>query len=277
MNTQHNLINLFNQYFEVIPADTPEKLRECYRLRYAVLCEELQIPGFESECYPDRLETDQYDKRSIHCLMIHKPTRKIAGTVRIILAEQENLNTKFPIESAADTCFFHNIIPYESISRSRLAEISRLILAPEFRARKGENQQPYGVRIDSESFTDQNERRQSKVSWQNLDNRRNNTRRSFPHAALGLIIAILRMSVEHNVIYAYCGMEPACARFLQSFGINFTPISPMVNYHGLRRCYIGYGPDIMENIFKKHPPVWELIEPYGKTFLTKNNDQSIQF
>lgn len=266
MDTQHNLIDLFNQYFEVVSADTPEKLRECYRLRYEVYCTEGIIPGFHPDDYPEGLEQDPYDERSVHCLLIHKPSGCIAGTVRLILPIPGKCDDKFPIEEHAGDSFYPDIISFNNISRARLGEISRLILSPKFRARKGESRHPDGVAEDNEYLTEQNGTPNPQVHLEKPGPHRNDPRRVFPHAILGLFVAIVRMSVEQNLTYWYGGMEPVCARFLRSFGIDFTPIGPIVDYYGSRRSYFGSVPDIMENIYRVNSQVWALLTENGALF-----------
>lgn len=82
MDTDLNLAGQFHQYFKVVLADALEKLQECYRIRYKVYCEEGLIPGFGVKDYPEGLEQGEYDERSVHCLLMHKPTKRVAGTVR---------------------------------------------------------------------------------------------------------------------------------------------------------------------------------------------------
>lgn len=266
LDTQSSLIDLFNEYFEVVRADTPEKLRECCRLRYEVYCKEALIPGFDASNYPKGLEYDQYDEQSVHYLLIHKPKDIVAGTVRLILAPQGKPDQKFPLEKFAGDMFYADIVSFDNLPREHLGEISRLILAPEFRARRGEDLRPHGVAEDPEHSTQQDRRHQSSTVLNGPDLRKKTPRRVFPHAILGLFVAIVRMSVEHNLTYWYGGMEPACARFLRSFGINFTPISPIVDYYGPCKSYLGYIPDIMENIYQSNQQVWTLLTDNGKFF-----------
>lgn len=252
---QHDLIDLFHQYFEVIRADTPEKLRKCFRLRYEVYCKEALIPGFDASDYPDGLERDQYDEQSVHCLLLHRPTGCVAGTVRIILPNLKSQNFKFPLEKVAGI---------EILPRTRIGEISRLILAPEFRSRKGEDRQPQGMTENPEHALQRNERRNLHAKWEGPDLRRDTPRRIFPHAALGLFVAIMRMSIEENLNYLYAGMEPVCGRFLRSFGIDLTFISPIVDYYGPCKSYFGYIPAILENVYRTNRQVWTLLTNNGE-------------
>lgn len=263
MDTQSNLIDLFNHYFEIIHANTPEKLQECFRLRYEVYCKEAIIPGFDAIDYPEEKEQDEYDERSIHCLLVHKPSKVNAGTVRIILPDNSNPHEKFPVEKVAGDFFFRDFLSEIKIPRSRVGEISRLILAPQFRARKGESKNPTGLLEGSDLLSQQSERRRPTISQQAEDRRGSVPRRIFPHAVLGLFVAIVRMSLENNLTYWYGGMEPVCARFLKSFGINFTPISPVVDYFGPCVTYMGYIPDILDNIYRTKQEIWNLLTDNG--------------
>jgi len=263
VDAQANLIDLFNHYFEVIYADTPEKKRECYRLRYEVYCKEAIIPGFDADNYPNGEEQDEYDERSLHCLLVHKPTKTNAGTVRIILSDSRNPDERFPAEKVAGDLLFCDMLTQADVSRSQIGEISRLILAPQFRARKGEDQKPTGLPEDLNSTFQASGRRQSTTAWQVEDRRGDAPRRIFPHAVLGLFVAITRMSLENNLSYLYGGMEPVCARFLKSFGMNFTPISPIIDYFGPCRAYLSYAPDLINNIYRTNRQIWNLLTDNG--------------
>lgn len=263
MDTHANLIDLFNRYFEVVHADTPEKKRECYRLRYEVYCKEAVIPGFDASDYPNGEERDEYDERSLHCLLVHKPTKANAGTVRVILPHPNSPDERFPVEKIAGDLFFHDVLARANISRSQIGEISRLILAPQFRARRGEGRKPTGLSEVSDPVLQASGRRQSIANQQAEERRGGIPRRVFPHAVLGLFVAIVRMSLNNNLSYWYGGMEPVCARFLKSFGIDFAPISPMIDYFGPCRTYLGYIPDVMDNIYRTNQQIWNLLTDNG--------------
>lgn len=253
MDTQSSLIDLFNEYFEVVRVDTPEKLQECCRLRYEVYCKEALIPGFDANDYPDGLERDQYDERSVHCLLVHNSTGRIAGTVRVILHDSKD-QFKFPLEK---------VTGLEIFPHNRIGEVSRLILAPEFRGRKGESRQPQGIAQEPEYSAPKNGRRDPQAKWNGPDLRKSIPRRRFPHTVLGLITGLVQMSVEHNLNYWYAGMEPACARLLRSFGINFAPISPIIDYYGPCKGYFCYIPEILENVYRTDQQIWGLLTQNG--------------
>src|SRR5207253_10172225 len=82
-----DFLSCYRQHFEVVRASTPTLLDEVYRLRYQVYCVE---HAYET---PDEQmggrETDIYDDRSAHVLLVHKGTSAVAGTVRVILPKAD--------------------------------------------------------------------------------------------------------------------------------------------------------------------------------------------
>jgi N-acyl amino acid synthase of PEP-CTERM/exosortase system len=69
--TESPLAHLFERYFSVVPANTGILLEKVYQLRHQVYCDEL---GYEQQ-RASQLEFDEYDKRSIHCLLFHKSSQ----------------------------------------------------------------------------------------------------------------------------------------------------------------------------------------------------------
>jgi len=266
LDTEVNFIELFDHYFEVIDADTPEKLQACYRLRYDVYCKEGVIPGFSPEDYPEGLERDEYDERSAHSLLLHKPSGRIAGTVRVILPDPDRPETPFPLEKFAGASFYSDVSALEALPRTRLGEISRLILAPEFRGRRGERRNPYGVPEEIDNLASQQDRRAPLQSESAFERRLNAKRRVFPHTILGLLVAVARISIRHRIAYLYMGMEPSCARLLQSFGVCFVPISPLIDYYGLCQSYLGSILEIEESTHRNNLQVWKLLTADGALY-----------
>ena len=70
----------FRKYFQVEPAFSDELRNAVYSIRHEVYCEEL---GFEP-VRPDRRETDEYDRHSLHCLLYrHAEGALIGSTVTL--------------------------------------------------------------------------------------------------------------------------------------------------------------------------------------------------
>ena len=256
MEAKNTLVGLFNTFFEVLPVNTPERFQESYRLRYRVYCQEAKDSVFDPGDYPEKLEYDLYDKRkrSVHSLLIHKPSGKIAGTVRIVLPIKGNSDARFPIEEFAGHSFYPDNESLKHLQRSQLGEISRLIIAPEFRMRRGESLNAQGLT----RYTDYSTKDQSPS--------KSVQRRRFPHTILGLFVAIVRMSAENDLTCWYALMEPVCERLLQSFCIYFKQISPIVDFHGFRRSYLGNISDILGLVYRMDPEIWDLLTNNGVFF-----------
>ena len=65
-----SLKSVFEEYFQIVLADTPALRDTVFRLRYQIYCMET---GFERpEDFPDGLEKDAFDGRAVHSLLQHK-------------------------------------------------------------------------------------------------------------------------------------------------------------------------------------------------------------
>ncbi|TRO83327.1 PEP-CTERM/exosortase system-associated acyltransferase [Desulfuromonas acetexigens] len=94
---------------------------EVLALRYKVYCEER---GFENpEDHPDGLERDEYDSHAVHFAALLKSTRKVVGTVRLILHSESS----FPIERAFT---FNKDLSH--LHPRQLGEVSRLALSKSY-------------------------------------------------------------------------------------------------------------------------------------------------
>lgn len=252
---QFDLVDLFNEYFEMFPADTPELKREVFILRHQVYCLET---GFENQadCQVEfdqqgqavYLEIDEYDDRAAHYLIRHRRTGKFAATVRLILPVAGNFEAPFPIEA--------NSSLYEPVTdpsiRSTLAEISRFAVSKDFKRRRGETGTLAGVTDETVVYFEHDERR------------------VLPHITVSLFAATFRMAIPHGITHVYAVMEPALLRLLNRFGIVFRHIGQDIDYHGLRRPCLGIGDEIMTGIREANPPLWDLITLRGTLRQPKN-------
>ncbi|MFN2289295.1 MAG: GNAT family N-acyltransferase [Chromatocurvus sp.] len=101
-------------------------LRRVLQLRYRVYCKER---GFcRAEDYPDHLEIDEYDDRSVH-FAAFDPEGEVAGSVRLVCHER---GSGFPYQ---DHCKLFNEIELPDARKS--GEVSRLVLNRNFRTPPG--------------------------------------------------------------------------------------------------------------------------------------------
>ena len=86
--TESTLSGLYDRYFTVLPATTPDLLDAAHALRYQVYCVE---HAFEDPARQvGEREFDRYDSRSIHAVLLYTPTGDVVGCVRLILPEADS-------------------------------------------------------------------------------------------------------------------------------------------------------------------------------------------
>ncbi|ABA57652.1 conserved hypothetical protein [Nitrosococcus oceani ATCC 19707] len=240
-----NLIAVFNKYFEVVPAKTADLKNQFFHLRYQVYSQELQLSDFESWRYPDGHETDKYDKRSVYSLLRHRRTKQIVGGLRLVLCDSVDPLQPFPIEEHAGHYFDAQLIEPSKLPRRNIAEVSRLMIAKNFRCRGKEVLYAHGM--DDSSFED-----------------RSHTRRQFPHPILGLLVALVQTSSEYGITHWYAIMEPALNRLLGRFGFDLEPIGPEVDYYGIRQPCLQNIDSVLARVFQKNRDIWELVTESGR-------------
>lgn len=235
------LVDLYQKWFAVVPADTPELVRESQRLRYQVYCVET---GFENaEEFPDRLERDSYDDHSVCSLLIHRPSGMVAGTVRLILPGGGT--TDLPaLEVSPDL----RDLGQDRLPRECTAEISRFAISKEFRKRREDTLIP-ALYENPSAAGDQ---------------------RVIPHITLGLMQAILRMSIENGMRHLAIVVEPALDRLIRKLGIYFTPIGPLIDFHGRRRAHHRDIAGLLDEVYDRKPEIWEVLTDGGRLWSAPN-------
>ena len=111
---------MFDNRFETLVADTEVSKAIHYNLRYQVYCLERRFEN--PAAFPDQLETDDYDKNSVHFIVRHRESGQWIGAMRLVLA----ISGKLPLTliSTVDT----NSIG--SLANTIVAEVSRLCVLP---------------------------------------------------------------------------------------------------------------------------------------------------
>lgn len=232
----------FRDYFEMVPATTEALKEAVYRLRYQVFCLET---GFENtDQFPDGLEKDEYDARSEHYLIRHRPTGVYAATTRLILPDPDDIDRPFPIEYH---CRLERTDLLTKIPRRCLSEISRFCVSRSFKRRPGETGTLTGVGLQKQRHA---------VS--------EDERRTWPHLTLALITCLNKISARHGTTHCYALIEPSLFRLIGFLGIDFTAIGPLTNYHGKRQPCLITVPDYLDRVRKKNVEIWEMLTDYGR-------------
>jgi N-acyl amino acid synthase of PEP-CTERM/exosortase system len=238
----NDIVAAFHQYFEVIRANTPELLREVFRLRYQVLCIEQRLPGFDAARYPDECESDDYDAHSSHVLLMHRPSGGFVGTARLILPDPDHPKKLFPLElhTQLDPLLFDP----GTLPRQHTAEVSRLLIMRRFRQRREDNGKFESRIVIEES--------------------RINKQRRFPHPMLALAVGVISMCAEHDITHWISIMDPALNRLLGHYGLQHDPIGPIAEHHGPRRPYHLDLATMLDRMYVNNRPIWELLTDYGR-------------
>jgi N-acyl amino acid synthase of PEP-CTERM/exosortase system len=239
----NDVVAAFNEYFEIIDADSPELLRAVFRLRYQVYCIEQRAPGFEASNYPEGMESDCYDRHSAHMLLRHRPSGDFVGTARLILADPLEPQKLFPTEQ--HTRLDPTLVDLKKLSRQDIGEISRLVVVRQFNRRRDELLHAFQKGATVEKWAPTRHRR-------------------FPHPILALAVGIIRMSVTNNVTHWLSVMEPALNRLLGLYGLELDPAGPLIEHHGQRQPYYVDLTKMLDRMRQKHTQFWELVTDYGK-------------
>ena len=252
------LIQAFNTYLEVRHATTQELQEQAFKLRYDVYVREMQW-----ESGSGGVETDRYDHRSVHGLLYHRPTGALAGTARLVLQAACCPDALFPAEGFIDESLRLGVGD-PKISRARVAEISRLILARSFRSRAGEAANPYGAAIGNGPSEPVEQSGDPSHRGDGVASPFRQERRVMLHPLLGLFVWIIEVSAEHQLAYFYILMEPVLDQKFKRFGLCFNRISPPVQHRGVRHVYTAHIPSFLSTLQRQSPEVWALLTDEGR-------------
>jgi len=255
---EQDLLDVFDSYFEIVDANTPELLDQVYSLRYQVYCVENEFE--DPSQFSREREIDIYDERSVHCLIRHRESGICAATARMVLHDANDDEAIFPIEKFCKQTFDDVGLDVSTMPRNEIAEISRFAVSKHFKRRVGESRTLAGVGPDTEQYCKQNDRV-----------------RLLPHITLGLFAAVMKMSHDNNLKYWYAVMEPSLLRLLGRFGIHFGKIGGLIHYHGKRQvCFISVG-QLLKRLYSERSDVWELMTNRGERSITVSDLAEEQF
>lgn len=210
----HNVSALFNEHFLVEQVDTDERRREIFALRYSVYC--IENSWLDKKNYPDELEKDEFDTRSIFAALIHRRSGEFVGCVRLIRSDPASGIDSLPIAGLAEA----DARPLlRQLPARRTAEISRFAVSKSFRNRIAAECR------DNAAFCD--------LSAAQIE------RRLMPCITLGLLRGIVECSIDYGLTHLCAVMEPALLRLMSRTTIKFRPIGGLIEHYGQRQpCYL---------------------------------------
>lgn len=81
---------------------------------------------------------------------------------------------------------------------------------------------------------------------------------------LGLMQGILRVSRELGLTHWCAGMEPSLLRLLRTAGVDFDPLGPLVEYHGLRQPAVAVIDHLLAAGRYGRPAIWNYVTASGE-------------
>ncbi|MBK1668701.1 hypothetical protein CKO28_11745 [Rhodovibrio sodomensis] len=228
----HTPRNDFDRFFAVSQAMSEGDMVLAYRLRYQVYCVE---NNFEDPAdFSDGLERDRYDRNSHHALLWHRAGETAVGTVRLITPQGSGF-TGLPVNELPDSPFGDMDLP----GNVKVAEVSRFCVVKGMRQRNGEDQH-------------------ADIKWP-YEETALSIRRHMPNISLGIMKGVVSLARRLDVSHLCAVMDPALLVLLRRVGINFTPVGPKVDYHGLRQpCHRALA-DISAEMRESRPELWEVV------------------
>ena len=225
----------FRKYFKVEPAFNDELRNAVYGIRHEVYCEEL---GFEP-VRPDRRETDDYDRHSLHCLLRSSTnSATLVGCNRLVLARPGEPDFPLPFEHTCRDTLDRSIIDPAKLPRHTIAEVSRLAVRAQYRRRKGETKTALALSDDDFGTKDQPR---------------------FPYIPIGLYLAVVALARSEGIETLFMLTEPRLADHFSKLGVRITQIGGPVEHRGVRVPSMMNVSDVVAGLRFFVKPIWRVV------------------
>ncbi|MEC5397671.1 PEP-CTERM/exosortase system-associated acyltransferase [Uliginosibacterium sp. H1] len=230
-----NLGEGFKKYFEIVPAIDDDVRHAVYRIRHEVYCEELR---YEAE-RPDRMESDEYDQYSQHCLMRQSgPPLDLVGCTRLVLARRDSQDCILPFEKLCEASINRRIVDPAALPRESIAEVSRLAVRSRYRRRKGDEKRE--VVMNKEDFGTKDMPR-------------------FPYIPVGLYLGTVALAKRQGVETLFVLTEPRLADHFSKIGVKIHPIGAPIQHRGTRLPSMMKVDEIIKGLRMFMKPLWRTI------------------
>ena len=230
-----NLGHGFRKYFQIDPALDDALRDDVYRIRHEVYCEDL---GFEP-VRPDRLESDEYDAHSAHCLLrTSSEPMQLVGCTRLVLTKPGDRSCPLPFENTCAATLDRSIVDPARLPRETIAEVSRLAVRAAYRRRRGESRTSPLIR--DEDFGTNNQPR-------------------FPYIPISLYLGALALAERHGIETVFMLTEPRLAVHLARLGVDVRQIGDAVEHRGSRIPSMMNVKSIIQGMRFMLKPMWTTI------------------
>ncbi len=227
----------FEKYFSIGVARTPEEKNKTYSIRYNVYC--LEFGWEDKERFSGKMESDEFDDRSVHCLITHKPSGLGAGCIRMVTEGNGVSGESFPFERCCMDSIDAALMEGVEQTRERMCEISRLAVDGRFRRRNGEGDSRYG-RIEKLDFSPEE-------------------LRVLPLIAVSAYLGATSICEITGRQEVFAMMEPFLPRLLRQSKIFFTRAGRDMDYHGTRALFHIRSDSVAANMRPELRPLYDLV------------------
>jgi N-acyl amino acid synthase of PEP-CTERM/exosortase system len=208
---KRSLIDQFHQFFDVDFAVSQAQKNAVYGLRYRVYCEEQHYEPVER--FPDGMERDEFDAKSLHILITHKASGIHAGCVRLVGTGGRRQTDLLPYEKHCPDSVEPDFFRARGLQRESICEISRLAVDPRFRRRPDATVEEGEEQFSAEEI------------------------RTFPLIATAGFLSATALSDITGRTDVFSLMEPFLPRLMRHAGFEFQRAGKDVDYHGTRAAY----------------------------------------
>ncbi|MBN1794354.1 MAG: PEP-CTERM/exosortase system-associated acyltransferase [Candidatus Omnitrophica bacterium] len=219
--------------------DSQELLEESFRLRYQVYCHECNF--IHEADYPQRRESDEYDKVSLH--VVAMDPYGIIGAARLILYSPLG----FPLEKHCPDITADDAL----LQKEHAAEISRLVISKNYRRRKDDGLYygPHIIDRPDQKITHPGGRRERPM-------------------AFGIYREMYQESKRKGITHWYALMEEKLWRLLHVHGFTFKPIGEAIDYYGPVVPYLAKIDELERELFKRSVSFFEyFIDGLEQTYV----------
>jgi len=217
---EDKLMNQFMRDFTFKVASTPEEVEKALSLRHEVFIQEIGYKMTEKGIDNKKLESDEYDKSAVHCILVQKSTGKTAGCFRIVTTrtpEHEGGYRKLPVEEHGNGGISHPTLHPSMLPRDHICEASRLAISKSFRV-KSKNTGPQDCSHEPQEAEREPEE-------------------PHPLILVSLFLAAYSLAETLGHRHLYAMMAPTLPRLLKKSGFEFIRLGGTIDFHGKRNVF----------------------------------------
>lgn len=231
-----NLGTRFEELFEFSLALDERSVENVYRIRHDVYCREL---GWEA-VRKDGLEMDEYDRHSVHCLLLKRESGELVGCSRLVVARPEDPSFPLPFELSCRDVIHRDLFDPAQLPRHDVGEVSRLAVMSQFRHRQGESGRP--VALGDRDFESQGGQPR------------------FPFIPMSLYLGAAAAARQLGIENVFVLTEPRLARHFARIGFDIHPIGGEIEHRGTRLPSVLSSSKVVSNLRPLIQPLYAVID-----------------